>query len=246
VRNWPVVLLLSTALFLAPSQAAWADEPDVCPELTDEEVASRLREVRNTFEHHEPDMRHWATAFLSLHLTMVAVQASLAITADNEGAIVDGWVGTISSSLGVITMLISFPPLLGSGGMMDEADVTTPRLRRIALARAEQRFRRDSDAVNAARGVVNPILNAVYLGGVGIFTLAGWNRVTGAFITSAGGTVLAQGRALLHPSGIRDAWRVYLRRYPNAACEPDVASAESSVQINLVPYGLGAAIRGTF
>jgi hypothetical protein len=148
--------------------------------------------------------------------------------------------------LGVITMLISFPPLLGSGGMMDEAVIATPRDRRIALARAEQRFRRDSDAVNAVRGPVNPILNAVYLGGVGIFTLAGWQRVTGAFITSAGGSVLAQGRALLHPSGIRDAWRVYLRRYPNAACEPDIATAESSVQVNLVPFGLGAAISGTF
>jgi hypothetical protein len=245
VRNWPV-WFFSIALLIAPTTPVWADEPDACPELTDEEVTARLREVRNTFEHHEPDMRHWATAFLSLHLTMVAVQASLAVTADNEGAIVDGWVGTISSSLGVITMLISFPPLLGSGGMMDEAVIATPRDRRIALARAEQRFRRDSDAVNAVRGPVNPILNAVYLGGVGIFTLAGWQRVTGAFITSAGGSVLAQGRALLHPSGIRDAWRVYLRRYPNAACEPDIATAESSVQVNLVPFGLGAAISGTF
>ena len=245
MRNW-LVWFFSIALLIAPTTRAWADEPDVCPELTDEEVSARLREVRNTFEHHEPDMRHWATAFLSPHLTMVAVQASLTATADNEGAIVDGWVGTISSSLGVITMLISFPPLLGSGGMMDDAIVATPRDRRIALARAEQRFRRDSDAVNSARGPVNPILNAVYLGGVGIFTLAGWHRVTGAFITSAGGTVLAQGRALLHPSGIRDAWRVYLRRYPHAACEPDIGTAESSVQVTLVPYGMGAAISGTF
>ena len=234
-----VVLALVPLAVAAPARA----EDPVCEELPDDEVVARLREVRGYVERHEPDTRHWATAFLSLHVAMVGVQLSLAISADNEGALVDGWVGALSSTLGVATLLISWPQLIGAGGAIDELPTRTPEERRYALARAEQRMRRASDQVAFVRSPFTTILNALYVGGAGAFTLVGWGRVTGGFILAAGGSVLSQGRVLLFPTGIREEWLRYHRWHPDAGCEPmPVPSGATEPSLTVVPNGLGASM----
>lgn len=244
LRAFVVALVL--VLVPLPALTVRADDP-VCEDLPDAEVEARLRQVRGFVRHHEPDMRHWATAFLSLHLAMVGVQLSLAITADNEGAIVDGWVGVLSSTLGVGTLLISWPSLIGAGDAIDELPTGTPEERRYALARAEQRMRRASDQVGFVRSPFNVTLNALYLGAASSFTLIGWGRVSGAFILSAGGSIIAQGRVLLLPTGIREEWLRYHRRHPDAGCEPLVVSAPSvPPSVMVVPTGLGASMLMTF
>jgi hypothetical protein len=235
-------LLLLLVLALLPCAPARADEA-VCLDLSDEEVSDRLREVRGFVARHEPDTRHWATAFLSLHLTMVGVQLSLAVSADNEGATVDGWVGTLSSTLGVATLLISWPQLVGAGGALDALPTRTPEERRYALARAEQRMRRASDQVAFVRSPFTSILNALYVGGAGAFTLVGWGRVTGGLILAAGGSVLSQGRVLLFPTGIREEWLRYHRRHPDAGCEPmPLAGGATGPSLTVLPTGLGASM----
>jgi hypothetical protein len=221
-----------------------ADDP-LCEELPDDVVTARLREVRAHVSQHEPDTRHWATAFLSLHLVMTGVQLSLAFTADNDGARADGWTGTVSSALGIATMLISWPQILGAGGEVDGMPMDTPAERRWALARAEQRFRRAADQVGFVRSPFTTVLNALYVGAAGSFVLLGWGRVTGGFLLAIGGSVLAQGRVLLFPYGIRDAWRRYLRAHPDAGCEPGPAPARGP-SVNLVPTGLGAQLFVSF
>jgi hypothetical protein len=237
VRSLSVLLcaVLSTTAFAAPGHA---DDP-MCDELSDDQVSSRLREVRAYFEQHEPDTRHWATAFLSLHLAMTGVQLSLAFTADNDGARADGWTGTVSSALGVATMLISWPQILGAGGEVDGMPTDTPAERRWALARAEQRFRRAADQVGFVRSPFTTTLNALYVGAAGSFVLLGWGRVTGGFLLAVGGSVLAQGRVLLFPYGIRDAWRRYLREHPDAGCDPGPPPARGP-SVSVVPTGVGA------
>lgn len=235
-----VVLLVSAT----DVGAVRADDP-VCEELPDDEVRARLREVRRYVHEHEPDTRHWATAFLSIHLAMVGVQLSIAIAADNEGAMVDGWVGVLSSTLGVGTLLISWPSLVGAGDAIDALPVRTPEQRRYALARAEQRMRRASDQVGFVRSPFNTTLNALYLGAASSFTLIGWGRVSGAFILSVGGSFVAQGRVLLLPTGIREAWRRYERAHPDAGCEP-LANDAPGPSVMVAPNGLGAALRVVF
>ncbi|MBX7194094.1 MAG: hypothetical protein K1X94_18720 [Sandaracinaceae bacterium] len=239
-------LLVVLALVPLAAAPARADDP-ICEELPDAEVEARLREVRGYVTQHEPDTRHWATAFLSLHLTMVGVQLSLAISADNEGAIVDGWVGTLSSTLGIATLLISWPSLIGAGDAIDELPTGTPEERRYALARAEQRMRRASDQVAYVRSPFTTILNALYVGAAGSFTLIGWGRVTGGYLLAAGGSVLSQTRVLLFPTGIREAWLRYHRAHPDAGCEPEALPAEASApSVTVMPNGLGASLLVAF
>lgn len=233
-----VVLTVASASLAAPARA---DDPPACEELSDEEVSARLREVRAQVALHEPDTRHWATAFLSLHLAMVGVQLSLAISADNDGARADGWTGTVSSALGVATMLISWPQLIGAGGAIDDLPQGNASERRYALAMAEQRFRRSADQVSFVRSPFTTVLNALYVGAAGSFVLLGWGRIVGGFLLSIGGSVLSQGRVLLFPSGIRDAWLRYQRRHPDAACDPGPAPIPGP-SLTVLPSGFGAAL----
>ncbi|GAB4208521.1 MAG: hypothetical protein OHK0013_27060 [Sandaracinaceae bacterium] len=239
MRSLAILLaaVLSLVVVVAPARA---DDP-ICEELPDDEVAARLRVVRAHFAQHEPDTRHWATAFLSLHLVMTGIQLSLAFTADNDGARADGWTGTVSSALGVATMLISWPHILGAGGEIDGMPTGTPAERRWALARAEQRLRRAADQVGFVRSPFTTTLNALYVGAAGSFVLLGWGRIVGGFLLAIGGSVLAQGRVLLFPYGIRDAWRRYLRAHPDAACDPGPAPARGP-SVSLVPTGVGAQL----
>lgn len=246
MRGWPLVVLAIASALALPAGHVRADDDPVCEELPDDEVRARLAEVRGYVGHHEPDTRRWAMAFLSLHLAMTGVQLSLALTADNEGAQVDGWVGTASSALGIGSLLVSFPSLIGAGGAIDELPTGTAAERRYALARAEQRMRRASDQVAFVRSPFTTTLNALYVGGAGAFTLIGWGRVTGGFILAIGGSILSQGRVLLFPTGIREAWLRYRRLHPDAACEPTTPNGPSMPAVTVLPTGLGASLLLTF
>lgn len=240
---------LMTWLSVALATGAARADDVACEELPDEEVRARLRQVRRAIEVHEPDTRRWATAFLSLHLAMVGVQLSLALTADNEGAQVDGWVGAFSSALGVGTLLVSFPSLIGAGDAIDALPVATAAERRASLARAEQRMRRASDQVAFVRSPFTTTLNALYVGSAGAFTLLGWRRIAGGFLLAIGGSVLSQGRVLLFPTGIREAWLRYRRAHPDAACspdEPDEPAASGPPRLVVAPAGVGASLFLTF
>ncbi len=243
----PLALLLAVcALSLAPARPARADDP-ICEELPDAEVRARLAEVRAAVGAHEPDTRHWATGFLSLHLAMAGVQLSIALAASDEGAMVEGWIGVLSSTLGIGTLLISWPSLVGAGDALDALPVRTPEERRASLARAEQRMRRAADQIGLVRSPFNTTLNALYLGAASSFQLVGWGRVSGAFVLSIGGSLVAQGRVLLLPTGIRAAWLRYQRAHPDAACEPlDPDTPDLGPRVTLEPIGLGAALRVAF
>lgn len=104
-------------------------------------------------------------------------------------------------------------------------------------------MRRASDQVAFVRSPFTTILNALYVGGAGAFTLVGWGRVTGGLILAAGGSVLSQGRVLLFPTGIREEWLRYHRRHPDAGCEPTpLAGRATGPSVTVLPNGLGASM----
>lgn len=238
-----LLVALGSIAALTPSPARAEDDP-VCEPLSDAEVRARFAEVRGYVREHEPDTRHWATGFLSLHLAMVGVQLAIAASAPDEGAMVEGWIGVLSSTLGVGTLLVSWPSLVGAGDALDELPRDRPEEARASLARAEQRLRRAADQVGFVRSPFNTTLNALYLAGASSVQLVGWQRVSGAFVLSVGGSLVAQGRVLLFPTGIRTAWLRYRRAHPDAACEPTPTEPAPSVAI--LPAGLGAQLRVSF
>lgn len=235
VRFGPLLFVVVVLCALAPS-AARAQEPipdpteeeaDRCDEfgLDDEQVTERLHDVRARIARHEPDMRHWLTAFAVLHGALLGAEMVLAITANGDGPRNEGIIGAISSGLGLVTLLASFPPLIGAGGTLDAMPEDTPEQRLTKLVRAERLLRESADATAFVRGPVASLLSAGYVVVVASLLatpLFGPPRTTGAMVLAAGGVVLGQGRILVHPDGILHEWRRYRFLHHDAGCEPAV------------------------
>lgn len=209
---------LAALLVFAPG-AAFAQDGAVCEDIPDDaEVSQRIAEIRAAIATHEPDMRHWWSAFLIMHGVMGGVQLTLFVSAPEDGPRADFGMQALSSFLGMATLLISTPPLLGSGGTLDDLPDGTPEERLTKLASAESLLRRSAEAVSFVRGPVSSLLTTGYGEAASLVLLLAFNRPTAAILLAGGSALLGQGRLLLHPWGIRDAWRAYQRRYPEAGC----------------------------
>lgn len=242
-------------------------EDDRCDEYggSDADVSARIADVRASIGRHEDDMRHWWTAFLTLHTVMMGASLTLAITAPDDGPTASGSLASavaphggrielsvqaLSSFLGLVTLLTSTSPLLGAGGQLDSMPDSTPEERLAKLAVAESLLRRSADGVSFVRGPVSSLLSSGY-GLAASLTLVGLGRTLGPILLAAGSSVIGQGRILLHPWGIRDEWRRYSRAHADAGCPPvppsaEMLSARTAPRWSLGAFGAGASFELAF
>lgn len=231
---------LALAILAAQPGRVAADEI-ACPveAPSDDEVQRRLRWLDARFADTEDDVRRWFGAFVILHGLLTGVQLTLALATPDDDARIDFIVNTTGSGLGLLTLLISTPPILGAGEMMRGLPRATPEERLASMRVAEARLLRSAEASGFVRGPLASLASTAYVAAAAM-TLLFLDRTTGAMVHAAGGTILAQGRLLLHPTGAIDAWRVYSRHHPDAGCTPEGASAryDDGVRFALSPAGL--------
>jgi hypothetical protein len=173
-----------------------------------------------------------------LHGALLGGELVLGFTANGDGPRNEAIIGAISSGLGLVTLLTSFPPLIGAGGALDALPESTPAERVAKLVRAERLMRESADAVSFVRGPVASLLSTGYVIVVASLLATVFQRTTGAYVLTAGGVVLGQGRLLLHPDGILHEWRRYQFQHPDAGCSPTVAVATASLSWQLVPQAM--------
>lgn len=237
---------LAIALVLLPCASAHADDPVQCTEdLTDEEVQRRLAIVSHAIRAEEPAIRRWFTSFAVLHGTMASGAALLAAFADDEGFRNEMLVGTTSSTLALLSLVVALPPLLGAGDQLESVAADDPAGRRARLALAEDLLRRDHDSIGFLHSWVPIALTSAYVAGASIFNLAALERTNGAFTHSIGGAILGLGRVLLRPMGSRGRWRRYRRAFPDAGCQP-TAYRSPSPRLRIGLAGAGLGVRLTF
>lgn len=238
-----LTLLLATA---APRRAhaqidAAGAEAERCAEFGDDaDVRARITDVRARIARHEDDMRHWWSAFLALHTVMMGASLTFAITAADDGARVELSIQSLSSLLGLVTLLTSTSPLIGAGGHLDAMPESTPEERLAKLVAAESLLRRSADGVSFVRGPVSSLLSSGYGLAASLTLLLGFQRYVGSILLAAGSAVIGQGRLLLHPSGIRDAWQAYERAHGDAGCQPAPPSSEVLAARTAPRWSLGA------
>lgn len=243
-----LALALSIVVLSAPLVVRAQDDEARC--LTegpsDAEVRERLAVARAAIGAHEPDMRHWYTAFMIMHGVMGGVQITLFIAAADDGQRADFGFQALSSVLGMATLLVSTPPLLGAGGTLDGMPESTEEERRIKLVSAESLMRRSSDAVSFVRGPVSSLLTTGYGLAASTVLLLAFERPSAALLLAGGTALIGQGRLLLHPWGIRDAWTAYRRRYEDAGCPFDAPARPIATNWSFGTYGLGLSFNLTF
>ena len=214
------------ALIASAPLCAHAQETATC-EVTpsDAEVRQRLAILDRDVRREEPPVRRWWTTFAVLHGTMATGAAIFAATADDEAFRNEMLVGTTSSVLAIGTLLIFTPPLMGAGDTLRGYEDETPAERLAKLRAAEDLMRRAAKGVDFLRGWFPATLTLVYLSLAAGTLLLAFDRPQGGYSHVIGGSILGLGRILTHPAGARDAWRAYLARFPDAACEEPVAVA---------------------
>ncbi len=236
------------ALALGWTTIARADPP-TCPATppSDAEVRERTAYLEARIAEHEPDTRHWWSGFLAFHIALTGVQLTFAIATPDDRARIDSIVFTVSGGLGLATLLITLPPLLGAGDAVRGMDAgETPETRLARLRRIEERVRASSDSVDFIRGFLASGLSLAYTEAASL-TLLFLERPSAAILHAVGATVIGQGRLLLAPTGIRDVWRRYSRRYADAGCAVDEApppapSASLSIAPGPTTLGLGLSL----
>ncbi|MDQ3031048.1 MAG: hypothetical protein M3Y87_01420 [Myxococcota bacterium] len=238
--------ILALSLLALPPGAARADEV-ACPEVgpDDAEVQRRLRWLEARFADTEDDVRRWFGAFIVLHGLLTGVQLTLALATPDDQSRIDFIVNTTGSGLGLVTLLLSTPPILGAGDLMRSLPRDTPEDRLASLRIAEARMRRSAEASGFVRSPLPSLATTFYVAAGGI-TLLLLDRPVGAILHAAGGTVLGQGRLLLHPTGAIDAWRTYLHHHADAGCTPEGASAryDAGMRFAISPSGVGTGGAG--
>ena len=242
------LVLVALALVAAPACAgpACAQAEPVCDDAPDDRaVRARLSEVRAAIAAHEPDMRHWWSAFLIVHGVLGGVQLTLFVSAPEDGPRADFGMQALSSFLGMATLLISTPPLLGAGGTLDAMPEDDEDDRLVKLASAEGLLRRSADAVSFVRGPLSSLLTTGYGEAASLVLLLAFGRPSASILLAAGSALLGQGRLLLHPWGIRDAWRDYRRRYPDAGCDWS-ARPPPALAWSFTPFGAGLGFQLRF
>lgn len=261
-RRSALVALTVALPLLVAMPAARADEA-LCagPPPSDDEIVRRLGWIERAVERDEDDVRRWFTAFVVVHALLGGVNAALAFGTE-AGADMDSerwwrspaapfFVNATGATLGLLTLLLSTPPILGAGDALARLPRGSRAERRIALRLAERRLRRHHDAAAFVRGALASTASALYVAAAGTL-LVGLGHSVAGIVHALGGSLLAQGRLLLHPEGPIAAWRAYQSRYPDAGCDPigdadrDEGVAVEASPAALAPGGWGLAIALTF
>lgn len=244
-----LVLVISPAAVRAQDAAAEAAR---CEEFGDDDasVRSRLADARAAIGRHEDDMRHWFSAFLVVHSVMMGASLTFAITAPDDGARIELSVQALSSFLGLATILINTPPLVGAGGRLDGMPEGTPEERLLKLVQAETLLRSSAESVSYVRGPVNSLLTSGWGLASSLTLLIGFQRVTGSILLAIGSSVIGQGRILLHPWGIRDEWTRYQRAHADAGCSlptpTEVLAARVAPRWSFGAFGPGVSFTLAF
>lgn len=237
------------ALFLAVSltlgaTAARADRPACVESPSDAEVQRRLDVLEGLVRRNEPPIRRWFTSFALLHGTMLSGALIFAISADDQDFQNTMIVSSVSSALGLGSLLVFIPPMMGAGDTLGSLPDDTPVQRLHKMRVAEDILRRASDSVDFLHGWFPATASTVYVLAASQVLLLGLDQLGGALSHSIGGAILGLGRILLHPTSPRDAWRRYSRAYPDAACEEPVAPPpETSWRVTPSAGGLGLTVR---
>jgi hypothetical protein len=226
----PAALVL--ALACAPPSLALADAcPDELP--SDEEVQARLAWIERRIENDEDDVRRWFTGVLVFHAALAGANLALALSTPDDQNRIDFIVTTAGSSLGLVTLLATTPPILGAGDSLRSLPRSTATERYVALRIAEERLRRSASASSFVRGEVASLLSLAYIEAASL-TLLFLGRYVTSIIHAIGGTLIGQGRLLLHPTGSIDAWRAYAAAHPDAGCSP-LARYDPGVRLAIAP-----------
>jgi hypothetical protein len=251
--TWLTAILVAALTIAAAPARAQEDDPARCASfgLDDTEVTARLRDVRARIARNEPDVRHWLTAFSVLHAALLGGELVLGFTASSDGGRVDAIIGAISSGLGLATLLISFPPIIGAGGALDAMPEDTPEQRVQKLVRAERLLQESANSVSFVRGPLASLLSAGYVAVAASIQIVGFGRQTGGYVLLAGGVALGQGRLLLHPDGALHDWRRYRFLHPDAGCDPAVHVSTAppiawQILPTAMPGGAGLGFSMTF
>jgi len=234
-----VAIVVASLALTTPARAQ--DDASRCDGfgLDDADVTARLHDLRARIERDEPDVRHWLTAFSVLHAALLGGEMVLGFTASSDGGRVDAIIGAISSGLGLATLLVSFPPIVGAGGTLDAMPEDTPEQRLAKLVRAERLLHDSADGASFVRGPIASLLSAGYVAVAASIQIVGFGREVGGYVLVAGGIALGQGRLLLYPDGALHDWRRYRLLHPDAGCEPVVhASSAPSVAWRLLPTAM--------
>ena len=234
----PAIALLLALALAAQSQIARADPPectDAAP--SDAEVTRRLRWLEARIDQHEPDMRHWYSAFLGLHIPLIGVQLVLAFATPEDERRPDFIVNTISGVLGLTTLLISNPPLMGAGDFYRRLADDTPAARYVRLRAVEGRVRSAADSVAFVQSPLSVAASLLYVEAASL-TLLFLERPQGALLHAIGATIIGTSRLLLHPTGIWHVWRSYQARHADAGCALD----EASVELSRYAHGVRASV----
>lgn len=238
-----VALVMAMSLTLGAA-AAKADRPACVETPTDAEVRRRLEVLDGLVRHNEPPVRRWFTSFALLHGTMLSGALIFAISTDQPSFRDTMIVGSISSALGLGSLLVILPPLMGAGDTLRALPEDTPGQRLHKMRVAEDILRRASSSVDFLHGWFPATASTVYVLAASQILLLGLDQLGGALSHSIGGAIIGLGRILLAPTSPRDAWRRYSRRYPDAACEEPVPSSpEASWNLGAEPGGLGLTVR---
>jgi hypothetical protein len=252
---WPRATLCCLVVAVSAGTVSAQDaelEVDRCVEfgLDDADVTARIADVRARIALHEPDTRHWWTAWSTVFGALMGAEITIAATAADDGPRIDGLVSTVSLALGLVTQLIAYPPLLGAGGQLDAMPETTPQERVAKLIVAEQLLRRSAEGVRFSRGPIGPILSGLYSIAANTFLIVGFGRTTAAYIGAIGGIILGQGRIVIQPYGIDREWRTYQAAHADAGCASVSPVASAAIDWHLSPSatmgGAGLSFALTF
>lgn len=239
-RSW-TACALALALLAAPARA----QELACPEHdpSDEEVTRRLRWIERRFAESEGDVRLWFTGFVALQGLLVGVQIARLAAASTDEERIDPIVSGVGSTLGLTTLLIGVPPILGAGDAMRAAPRATSGERLASLRAAEARLRASAAASSDVRSDISAISSILYTEAAAL-TLLFLGQLRDAFFQAGGGILIGLGRIALHPTGAVRAWAIYRAHHPDAGCALDVVPPTSALRItpSIGPAGIGVTL----
>ncbi|MGF1469657.1 MAG: hypothetical protein ACFCGT_26335 [Sandaracinaceae bacterium] len=203
---------------------------------TDEEVRRRLALVEAAVVDHEPSARRWWSSMTLLQGAIVVGASVLTVAADGEPLRNSLLVAAGGAGLGMLSLLLAVPPLMGGSGTLRSMPVSTPEERLAKLKVAESIMRRDASSAERFRGPLVAGYTAAYLFAASLIHLLAFDRASSAYIQAAGGVVVGFGRVLLRPTDSRTFWRRYTTTeggacFPAQARRPEVRVAGLGVLV---------------
>jgi hypothetical protein len=243
-------LIVLAALAIHPWTAfgddnACSESPAAEEIPSDADVQRRLQWLETRVADIESDVQLWFMGFGILHAALTSINFAIAVGISDDQERIDYIVNGTGGVLGLATLLISTPPIIGASTMIRSLPRTTPDERLAAMRLVEARLRQSAESSEFVRSPLASLLSAGVVE-AGALTLLFFDRPIAALLLAGGGTVVGQGQILLHPTGAIDAWRMYLRRYPDAGCIPEGTAVrlDSSVRFAISPAALDRGSAG--